>query len=70
LYFICALFAFLGLNGAGEPTTIDMISTMLKPDSREVYVDGFKLDKEDNKIRNSIGVVFQDSVLDPLLTIK
>lgn len=62
------LFAFLGPNGAGKSTTIDMICTFLKPDSGQALVNGFTLGKEDNKIRESIGVVFQDSLLDPLLT--
>lgn len=62
------LFAFLGPNGAGKSTTIDMICTFLKPDSGQAVINGFTLGKEDNKIRESIGVVFQDSLLDPLLT--
>jgi len=64
------LFAFLGPNGAGKSTTIDIICTLLKHDEGEVIVDGHKLSKDDNAIRSSIGVVFQDSLLDPLLTVK
>lgn len=64
------LFAFLGPNGAGKSTTIDMICTLLKPDSGTVRIDGYELGKDDAKIRSSIGVVFQDSLLDPLLTVK
>ena len=64
------LFAFLGANGAGKSTTIDIISTLLKPDAGEVTVDGFALGREDERIRASIGIVFQDSLLDPLLTVK
>ena len=64
------LFAFLGPNGAGKSTTIDMISTFLKPDSGTVFVDGYELGKSDNDIRNIIGVVFQDGLLDELLTIE
>ncbi|WP_232695460.1 ABC transporter ATP-binding protein [Brevibacillus daliensis] len=64
------LFAFLGENGAGKSTTIDIISTLLKPNSGNVLIDGFTLGKEDNQIRSSIGIVFQDSLLDPLLTVK
>ncbi len=64
------LFAFLGPNGAGKSTTIDIICTLLKPDSGEVIIDGCKLGVDDDKIRSAIGVVFQDSILDPLLTVK
>ncbi len=65
-----SLFAFLGVNGAGKSTTIDIISTMLKPDGGEVKVGGHVLGREDNAIRKEIGVVFQDSLLDPLLTVN
>jgi multidrug/hemolysin transport system ATP-binding protein len=64
------LFAFLGQNGAGKSTTIDMICTLLQPDDGEVMIDGHKLGKENDAIRNSIGVVFQDSLLDKLLTVR
>ena len=64
------LFAFLGPNGAGKSTTIDMICTLLAPDSGVVTVDGHTLSKDDDKIRNAIGVVFQDSILDDMLTVR
>jgi len=64
------LFAFLGPNGAGKTTTIDIICTLLRPDSGNVMVNGYKLGEQDDKIRKSIGVVFQDSILDSLLTVK
>ena len=64
------LFAFLGPNGAGKTTTIDIICTLLKPDSGTVTVCGYTLDKEDDKIRKNIGIVFQDNILDNLLTVK
>jgi len=63
------LFAFLGPNGAGKSTTIDMICTLLKPDGGTVVINGNKLGQDDDKIRSSIGVVFQDGLLDPLLTV-
>lgn len=65
-----SLFAFLGPNGAGKSTTIDIICTLLKPDSGKVVINGYTLGRDDDKIRSTIGVVFQDSVLDPLLTVK
>jgi multidrug/hemolysin transport system ATP-binding protein len=63
------LFAFLGPNGAGKTTTIDVICTLLAPDAGTVTVNGHKLGKNDDRIRQCIGVVFQDSILDNLLTV-
>ncbi|MCD4670588.1 MAG: ATP-binding cassette domain-containing protein [Actinomycetia bacterium] len=64
------LFAFLGPNGAGKTTTIDIICTLLKPDSGTVTINRYALGRQDHKIRKDIGVVFQDSILDDLLTVK
>lgn len=64
------LFAFLGPNGAGKSTTIDMICTFLKPDSGTVTVNGHTLGKDDDQIRSEIGAVFQDGLLDHLLTVE
>ena len=64
------LFAFLGPNGAGKTTTIDIICTLLKPDSGTITINSYTLGKQDHKIRKDIGVVFQDSILDNLLTVK
>ena len=65
-----SLFAFLGPNGAGKSTTIDMLCTSLKPDGGEAVINGYTLGREDDKIRASIGIVFQNSLLDNLLTVK
>ena len=64
------LFSFLGPNGAGKSTTIDMICTFLKHDSGSIRINDYKVGEDDVKIRNDIGVVFQDSVLDALLTVE
>jgi multidrug/hemolysin transport system ATP-binding protein len=64
------IFAFLGPNGAGKSTTIDIICTFLRPDSGSVIVDGHTLGRDDSAIRSSIGAVFQDSLLDNLLTVE
>lgn len=64
------LFAFLGPNGAGKSTTIDMICTFLKPDAGSVLLDGFELGREDDQIRRIIGAVYQDHLLDGLLTVE
>ncbi|MBQ7122897.1 MAG: ABC transporter ATP-binding protein [Clostridia bacterium] len=64
------LFAFLGPNGAGKSTTVEMLCTLLEPNSGSVKIDGFELGKQDNEIRSRIGVVFQDNMLDGLLTVE
>ncbi|MDD4502640.1 MAG: ABC transporter ATP-binding protein [Clostridia bacterium] len=64
------LFAFLGPNGAGKSTTIDIICTFLKKDSGNVVIDGLELGKDDDVIRSKIGAVFQDGLLDTLLTVE
>jgi len=64
------LFAFLGPNGAGKSTTIDVLCTLLTPSDGTVVIDDHALGKENELIRKNIGVVFQDSVLDPLLTVR
>jgi len=64
------IFAFLGPNGAGKSTTIDIICTFLKQDEGTVVVDGNVLGENDSAIRSIIGVVFQDGLLDSLLTIE
>lgn len=58
------LFAFLGVNGAGKSTTINIISGILKKDSGSVIVCGEDIDHNLDKIKSSIGIVFQNSVLD------
>jgi len=63
-----SLFAFLGLNGAGKSTTINIITSILLKTSGKVYVGGYDLDKRAEEIKYLIGIVFQNSVLDPLLT--
>lgn len=64
------LFAFLGPNGAGKSTTINVICTLLSKTDGTVTVDGFEIEKNDADIRRRIGIVFQDNVLDELLTVK
>ena len=61
---------FLGVNGAGKSTTVNMLSTILTPDDGEAYLCGYRLGKEDMEIRKNIGVVYQSNVLDDLFTVK
>lgn len=62
------LFAFLGVNGAGKSTTINIMCGQLSKDSGSVIIDGYDLDKNADKIKSEIGVVFQNSLLDSSLT--
>ena len=62
--------AYLGENGAGKSTTINILSTILEKTSGDVKVLGAKLGVDDAKIRENIGIVFQNSVLDSKLTVK
>ena len=64
------LFAFLGINGAGKSTTIDIICGQLAKDSGEVYINGKTHSQDRDGIKNSLGVVFQDSVLDKDLSVR
>ena len=64
------LFSFLGTNGAGKSTTINMLTTLLSKTSGTALVGGFDIEKQAGKVRGLIGIVFQDSVLDLKLTVR
>lgn len=63
------LFAFLGVNGAGKSTTINIMCGQLSSDSGKVFIDGYDLDKDVQNIKNELGIVFQNSVLDSALSV-
>lgn len=63
------LFAFLGLNGAGKSTTISILCGQLKRDAGEVLITGRNLDQDLDAVKMSLGVVFQNSVLDKALSV-
>ena len=65
-----SFFAFLGVNGAGKSTTINILCTVLEKTAGEVMIGGYDLEKEPFKIKDLIGIVFQGSVLDKPLTVK
>lgn len=65
-----SLFAFLGLNGAGKSTTINIITGILSKNEGKIIFDGKDMDEYRNSIKSEIGIVFQNSVLDPVLTPK
>lgn len=64
------LYAFLGENGAGKSTTINMLTTVLQKTSGRAVIAGHELGKEDDEIRKVNGIVFQNSVLDKKLTVR
>ena len=64
------LFAFLGVNGAGKSTTINIICGQLARDSGSVRICGVDLDEGDRELRRKLGVVFQGSALDKSLTVR
>lgn len=64
-----SLFAFLGVNGAGKSTTINIICSILDKDAGTIIVDGKNLDEAPIDIKRQIGIVFQTSVLDKELTV-
>lgn len=63
------LFAFLGVNGAGKSTTINIMCGQLSKDKGSVVIDGMNLDESLDLIKSELGVVFQNSVLDSALSV-
>ena len=64
------LFAFLGVNGAGKSTTISILCGQLPRDSGQVLVCGENIDHSRDNLKRRLGVVFQNSVLDSVLTVR
>jgi ABC-2 type transport system ATP-binding protein len=62
------IFGFLGPNGAGKTTTINILCTLARPTSGKATLNGFDVVRQQNRVRQSIGLVFQDSSLDDRLT--
>lgn len=62
------IFAFLGPNGAGKSTTISMLTTMLRPTSGRLELNGHDVAHEQDSARKSFGIVFQDPALEEELT--
>lgn len=63
------LFAFLGVNGAGKSTTINIMCGQLAKDSGDILINGKSIDKSISEIKSDLGVVFQGSVLDSALSV-
>lgn len=62
------IFAFLGPNGAGKTTTIKMLTTLLRPTSGSIELDGLDPRLQQNEARRRFGIVFQDPSLDSEMT--
>jgi len=62
------IFGFLGPNGAGKTTTINMLCTLLRPTAGHATVNGYDVVRQQDEVRQSIGLVFQDPSLDEKLT--
>lgn len=64
------IFGFLGPNGAGKSTTISVLVTSLFPTSGQAIVNGFNVNDDPDKVRATIGVVYQKVSLDEKLTVE
>jgi ABC-2 type transport system ATP-binding protein len=62
------IFAFLGPNGAGKTTTIKMLTTLMRPSSGSIEIDGLNPEVKQLEVRKRFGIVFQDPSLDQDLT--
>jgi len=64
------IFSFLGPNGAGKSTTINLLTTLMKVQKGEAIVAGHNVATDSRSVRRSIGIVFQNEVLDRDLTVR
>lgn len=64
------LFGFLGVNGAGKSTTINMLCTLFAPTAGSAVIGGCVLGRDNEEIKHHIGVVYQNNCLDRLLTVQ
>ncbi len=64
------MIGFLGVNGAGKSTAINMMTTVITPDDGGCEICGYTLGKDDMAIREKIGIVYQQNCLDDILTVR
>jgi ABC-2 type transport system ATP-binding protein len=62
------MLALLGPNGAGKTTTIRILSTLLKKDDGQAFINGFEVDKDSDQVKESIGLTGQYAAVDEILT--
>src|SRR5947199_8908840 len=62
------VFGFLGPNGAGKTTTIGVLCTLLRLTGGRAEVAGYDVQREPDRVRRAIGLIFQDPTLDVQLT--
>jgi ABC-2 type transport system ATP-binding protein len=62
------IFALLGSNGSGKTTTVNILSTLMKPDGGEVCICGFDVQRQPDHVRQSISLTGQFAALDGMLT--
>lgn len=63
-----SMLALLGPNGAGKTTTVRILSTLLNFDSGQVFVEGYDVKEQADKVRGVIGLTGQSAAVDELLT--
>ena len=64
------LFALLGVNGAGKTTLIKMLSTLTKPTRGEAFINGYSINKEEDKIKEIIDISMQETAIARKLTVE
>lgn len=64
------MLGFLGVNGAGKSTTVNILSTLIGSDSGACSICGFELGRQNEEIRKRIGIVYQQNCLDGILTVE
>lgn len=65
-----SIFGLLGPNGAGKTTLIRILTTLMRPTSGEVLIEGLDIRNSGRQIRSMIGVVSQENSLDRYLTAR
>ncbi len=65
-----SMLGFLGVNGAGKTTVINMLATLLTPEEGSAKICGYQLGRENQDIRRQIGIVYQQNCVDESLTVQ